>query len=114
VANFPAFRLNQQSVGRAFMMNLLSSAAPLRENQFVGANYSRYRNPELDTLTNRFVVTVRPEERSPIVQQIVRLTTEQAVLIGLFSNASAILVANRIHGVTADKPGWNIHLWDVS
>src|SRR5581483_2468633 len=40
VSSFPAFRLNQQSIGRGFMMNLLSSAAPVRENQFVGANYS--------------------------------------------------------------------------
>jgi len=114
LANFPAFVLHQQSVGRAFMPNLLSSAAPLAENQYVGANYSRYRNPELDALINRFTITVRPEDRSPIVQQMVRLTTEQAVLIGLYSNATAILVANRIHGVTGEKPGWNIHLWNVA
>jgi peptide/nickel transport system substrate-binding protein len=114
VATFPAFRLNQQSIGRPFMMNLLSSAAPVRENQFVGANYSRYRSADLDALINRFVVTVRPDDRALVVQQIIRLATEQAVLIGLFGNATPMLIADRVHGAAAGRPGWDIHLWDAS
>jgi len=34
------------------------------------------------------------------------------VVIVPLDNARPVLIANRLQGVTAGKPGWNIDLWD--
>lgn len=114
VANFPALRLNRQGTGRGFMKNMHSAETPLPENRYTGNNYSRYRNPELDALIDRFFLTVPTPERAQIVERVVRHVTEQAQLIGLYSDAQPILVGRRIQHVTAQRPGWNVHLWDVA
>jgi peptide/nickel transport system substrate-binding protein len=113
VAKFPGFRMNRQPNSNADLRRYQSAQAPLAENNFVGANYSRYMNPELDALVDQFFRTIPKAERTRALGAIMRVTTGQVVDMGLYHDVQPTLVANRVTGVTAPATGWNAHLWEV-
>jgi ABC-type transport system substrate-binding protein len=113
VAKFPGFRMNRQPNAIADLRRFQSAQAPLPENNFVGVNYSRYMNPELDALVDRYFKTIPRGERTRLMADIVRHTTGALNVMGLYHDIQPTLVANRITGVTAPATGWDAHLWDV-
>jgi peptide/nickel transport system substrate-binding protein len=113
VAKFPGFRMNRQPNNMADLRRFQSAQVPLPENNFVGVNYSRYMNPELDALVDRFFLTIPRAERTRLLANIMRHTTEEVTDMGVYHDVQPTLVANRITGVTAPATGWNAHLWDV-
>lgn len=112
-ATFPGFDVKRQPGDRRFLQRIHSSKTPLPENNFVGNNYNRYRNPEFDALIDRYFVTIPPVERSRILGQIVRHMTDQVLIFSLFFQTSPTMAASRIQGVTGPAQGWNAHQWDV-
>ena len=92
---------------------LFRSKTPLPENNFIGNNYARYRNPELDALIDRYFVTVPQGDRGQILGHIIQQMTDQAVNLPLFFQTSPIMVSKRLIGVTGPAQGWNVHEWDV-
>ena len=113
VAKFPGFRMNRQPSAIADLRRFQSGQVPLPENNFVGVNYSRYMNPELDTLVDQYFRTIPRAERLRAMGSILRHMTEQLNVMGLYHDVQPSLVAHRITGVTAPTVGWNAHLWDV-
>lgn len=84
-----------------------------------GSNRSRYSNPEFDALLDQFQVTVSETQRLPIMSQIMRHTTEQLNLMGLWYNIRPNAVGKRLQNVTWQQVTrgtvfWNAHDWDVS
>jgi len=95
-----------------------SSQAPLPENNYRGNNRSRYRNPELDALIDRYFVTIPAQDRTQILGQMVHHVTENVVLLGLFFIVEPALINNRIVNVTPRQAEdalhtWNAHEWDL-
>jgi peptide/nickel transport system substrate-binding protein len=113
VAKFPGFRMNRQPNNTADLRRYQSAQAPLPENNFVGTNYSRYVNPELDALIDEFFRTIPKAERTRALGRIMRHTTEQLPSFGVYHDVQPTLVANRITGVIAPAVGWNAHEWDI-
>lgn len=112
-ATFPGFDVRRQPGDRRFLQRVHGSKTPLPENNFVGNNYSRYRNAELDTLIDRYFVTIPQDQRSQILGQIIHQMTDQVVILTLFFQTSPIMVANRLSGLTGPAQGWNAYEWDV-
>lgn len=118
-ATYPAFELlagtpsDVRGIGQ-----LHSSKARVPQNNFVGSNYARYINPEFDALIDRYFVTIPKQERRQVLGQIIYHISENLNAIGLFYNASPLMIGNRLVGVAATtapstSPLWNIHEWDV-
>jgi peptide/nickel transport system substrate-binding protein len=117
VTNFPAFQITQRPNQLRSLSNMHSSQATTRENNWGGANISRYMNPEFDALLDRYYVTVNRPERTRIVGQVMNHVTDQVLILGFFYTIEPILVNNRIVNVMGRYPrsshAWNAHQWDV-
>ncbi len=115
---FPGFELLQNPNDLRGVNRYQSNRAALPENNFqVFGNNSRYMKAELDALIDRYYVTIPKPERTRVVGQIVRHTTDQVTMLGMFYVAVPSMVNNRVKNVTArsgSSPGaWNAHEWDV-
>lgn len=113
VAKFPSFRMNRQPNAMVDLRRFQSGQAPLPENNYVGTNYARYMNAELDAMIDEFFRTIPKAERTRLLAAIMRHTTEELVDMGMYHDVQPTLVSHRITGVTAPAVGWNAHLWDV-
>jgi peptide/nickel transport system substrate-binding protein len=114
-ATYPGFDVVRQPFEPE---RLLSSEAPLPENRFVGKNRTRYSNPEMDVLIEKFVTTVPRAERVQTLGQMLRLMTEDVAALGIFYAPEPMLISNRLVDVHAAKSTeadetWNAHLWDL-
>jgi len=113
VANFPAFRMNRQPNTITSLRGFQSLQAPVPETNYVGNNYSRYMNPELDNLINIFFTTIPHQERTRALGDVVHHMTDIVNVMGLFYDIQPVLAANRISGMTTPVTGWNAHAWDT-
>lgn len=111
-ATFPAFSMSGGPSGVAAVKNQHSSQARLPETRWTGNNYSRYMNPELDSLIDRYFTTVPWNERMQYLRQVVRHMSDQLTQINLYYATSSIMVANKMTNVTMGV--WNVHEWDVN
>jgi peptide/nickel transport system substrate-binding protein len=117
--NFPAFDLRRQPLTFDQLHDKFhSSNFPLAENNWRGGNYGKYRNPELDRLVERHDVTIPARERTEIFNQIVRLVSDQVVIIGLFYDVEVTVISSRMKNVPVRNGGfgetWNAHEWQVT
>jgi peptide/nickel transport system substrate-binding protein len=95
-----------------------SSQAPLPDNNYRGSNRSRYRNADLDALIERYFVTIVPEQRTPILGDMVAHMTDNVVVLGIFFIVEPALISNRIANVTPRQVEdvlhtWNAHEWEI-
>jgi peptide/nickel transport system substrate-binding protein len=123
-SSFPGFQvLRYPSDVTAGAGAFHSLSARLPENNFVisrgpggGINWSRYANPEVDALIDRFYETVSGRERFQVVGQILHQVTDQLAVMPLFWDPSLGLVSNRVQNVPAigDAVPWNVEEWQVT
>jgi peptide/nickel transport system substrate-binding protein len=117
-ATFPGLYLRGQPTDPARLGRFHSSKVPTPENNYIGDNNPRYRNPEFDVLLERYSMTVAQRPRYQVLSQIVSHIADQVIMIGLFYRVEPTLFANRIKNVAARPPtstqAWNAHLWDVT
>lgn len=95
-----------------------SKETPLPENRFNGGNRSRYMNPAFDALIDRYMTTISPQERTPVLGQIVHHMTDQLTAMGIYYNTEPVMIGNRLMSVTARDVGetteaWNAHEWEL-
>ncbi len=112
---YPAFELAGSGFGvqASSVKNYHSAQTALPENRFTGTNRARYRNPQVDSIIERYVVTIPKAERVALLGDLIHHQTDQLSVMALFYQASvAILGSIRIQGQTSGKV-WNVHLWDV-
>jgi len=90
-----------------------SNQIPTAETRYVGDNRMRYGNPQLDSLVDRYYLTIPRAERVQVLGQIMNHITDQVVLLSFFYEAGPLLISNRVKNVTS-VPTWNTYQWDVS
>ncbi len=88
---------------------------PQASNNWAGDNYSRYCNPEYDTLWQSSTTELDEAKRREIFIQMNDLLVNDAVLIPLIHRADVIGVTNSLTGVNLtpwDMNTWNIAEWE--
>jgi ABC-type transport system substrate-binding protein len=114
-AQFPAFEMLASGPGASAsaVRQWHSSSVPLPENRFAGSNRARYRNPDLDFIIERYVVTIPIAERLALLGDLIHHQTDQVTIMTTFYQARAsVLGSVRLKGVTSENV-WNAHLWDI-
>ncbi len=112
-STFPGFELIRPGSTVTSFESLRGSESPLPETNWAGSNRSRYRNPEMDRLIDRYFLTIQIPERKEVLSQIAHLMTDQLVLMGVVYDPPVRLIANRLRNVEAGAP-WNAYEWDVA
>lgn len=118
-ATRPGFELTNAPYNLRFIGNRHSSLTPLPANNFLGANRTRYINAEYDGLIEKYLTTISKPERLGLVRELARHTSDRVLVLGLFYDVDAVLIGDRIVGVTAPaidtqaSQSWNAHEWDV-
>lgn len=114
-STFPGFYF--RFGGPQQITNWQTRMAPVAENNYVGSNTMRYRNPEYDTLIERYVSTIPQAERLSLLSQIVQHTTDQLVPIPLYHEPEPVLISNRLINASGRRgqsvQTWNVHEWDM-
>jgi ABC-type transport system substrate-binding protein len=114
MASFPGFLIYRQPDSAMDIGRLHGSQALTPEARFVGSNFARYRNAELDSLIDRYLATVPRPERMEVLRQIVYHVSDQLNNMGLFYDAELTMVSNRLDHITAaEERLWSIHQWDL-
>lgn len=62
---------------------------PRPENGYRGTNRARHQNPEIDELTDCYLVTIPYRERMQVAQQVVHYIAERLPLMGIFLRRGA-------------------------
>lgn len=114
---YPGLELvNQPNNADGFEDLLVSTAAPLPERGYRAPNSNKnrgsYLNREYDALMDRYRTTIPMTDRMQAMAQLIRMQTDQQLVMGLFFSADAIAMANRLQNVPAAST-WNANQWDV-
>lgn len=116
-ATRPGFEMTRRGTNLSNLDSFYSHRTELPETDWVGSNISRYRNPELDGLIERFFTTVPLMERTRAVGQVINHITTNLPMMDLMYDGEPSLIANRLVNVRAraneSTQTWNLHLWDV-
>ena len=116
-ANSPAFEMLQQGNDLPSLTTHHSREIPLPDNNYTGRSKNRYRNAELDTLIDRFYVTIPRPERTQMLGDIMHILSDQVAPLGIYYNAEPTMIANRLVNVSARWPSstqaWNSREWDI-
>jgi peptide/nickel transport system substrate-binding protein len=117
-ATRPGFEIVRQPNDVNAVTRVRSSDSPLPENDYTGANRSRYQSAELEGLIDRYQATIPLPDRLSVLQQIVHHMTDQVVWMGLFYDVEPTMISNRVQNVTARKESssqaWNAQDWTVT
>jgi peptide/nickel transport system substrate-binding protein len=110
--------VQRQTNGVGNLYRFHSRETPLAENNYVGDNRSRYRNPELDAFLDRYFSTVERNEQMQALGDVVHHMTDQLNVIPLNFDGDPSLVNNRVRNVDVPQTGRasisaNAHEWDV-
>ncbi len=115
-SNFPAMTTNGGgTIG--IVERYHSAQARTAENKYAGSNRSRYSDPQLDVLIDRYKVTIPMAERMQYASEIVRIVTQNVVVMPLFWDTWPGVQTNRLQNASAASSGgaaaWNVHEWDI-
>jgi len=117
VFTYPGFILQRYTSDIGGLRNIHSSRTPLPANNFRSGNVSRYMNPELDALLDRYFSTIPVGQRTEILGQVLIHIADQLTQMGLFFDAEPTVLSSRLLNVAARWPSstqaWNAHLWDT-
>ncbi len=116
-ATFRSFSL-QAGVGFGAdgINSLLTREMRTAERNYIGTNYIRYSNPEIDVKVDKYFTTIPFAERMAVLGDIERFATENLLWFPLYQRTLPTLVSNRMTGPTAMGAGnqwWNAHLWQL-
>ncbi len=111
----PAFELVRQPVD---LDRFVSAETPLPSNNFTGNNRTRYQSAELDSLIEKYFVSIPENDRNQTLAQIVHHMTDNLVVLGLLYALEPDFISNRLDGltpVTGDnaRATWNSYQWDL-
>jgi peptide/nickel transport system substrate-binding protein len=114
----PGVEVQRQTNGVGNLYRFHSRETPLAENNFVGDNRSRYRNPELDAGLERYFSTVPRTEQMQALGEVVHHMTDQLNVIPMVNDGDPVLISHRVRDVDVPQTGRasisaSAHLWDV-
>ena len=85
---------------------------PHARERYRGRNRGGYVNSELETLVDRYSVTIPTTERLSTLGSAHRILTDQVAPMFLYYNVTVVMVGNRLLNGSRDHFG-NAHEWDV-
>jgi peptide/nickel transport system substrate-binding protein len=117
-AGFEVLGAGDIGVATESMRRYHSASTPLPENRFqVTGNNPRYRNPELDAVIDRYVVTIPRGERMRLLGQIVHHLSDQLPSMGLFYVVDSTIYTSRMGQMSARgeraTQAWNAQDWNI-
>ncbi len=98
------------------MNSLLTREARIPERNYIGNNYTRYMNPEIDGLVDRYFTTIPFGERMQVLARLVRHTTDNVIWMPLYWRVLPTLTNDRVVGVQPLGEGnqWaDAYQWDL-
>jgi peptide/nickel transport system substrate-binding protein len=115
-ATRPGFEVVRQpnDLTEGAMRRMHGSEAALPSNNFRGSNRTRYDNPELNALIDRFYTTIPHAERTEALRGIIRHVSDQLPIMGMVYVVEAWLFTNRLKNFSASMYTRNAHLWDLT
>jgi peptide/nickel transport system substrate-binding protein len=115
-SNFKAFALQSGQTFHADGFNCLHSRdMRTADKRYVGCNYARYNNPQMDQLIERYFTTIPFNERMQILGQMVHIGTDDLTQMHLYERVIPTMVSNKaanVNGIVGIQPA-NAHLWDI-
>jgi peptide/nickel transport system substrate-binding protein len=116
-ANFPAFALQRQPANLGRLPDLHSTQARTADRGYTGTNNSRYMDPSMDALVERYLTTIPARERVDAAGAIIRRIADELIWMGLFFDTEPSLLNYRLVNVRAkpddSRQTWNSHEWSV-
>ena len=120
-AEWPGFTLIRGNTDLEGLSILHSAQARLPERGYNGSNRGNYMNPELDSLIDRYFVTIPAGERMETLGRIIHHISDQLPILPLYYGAEPAAISHRLRNVGPKPAGpagqtqaWNAHEWDVA
>ncbi len=120
-AEWPGFTLIRGNNDLEGLNILHSSQARLPERGYNGSNRGNYMNPELDSLIDRYFVTIPERERMETLGRIIHHISDLLPILPLYYGAEPAAISHRLLNVGPKPAGsagqtqaWNAHEWDVA
>ncbi len=114
-ATFPGFYFRFMSPDITIFK---STSIAVPENNYTGNNPGRYRNPEMDTLIDRYYSTIPKGERMEVLRRVATLLTDQLVVLPIYHEPEPVLIHKSLLNAAGRKgesvQTWNAHLWDIT
>ena len=115
LATYPYFRLMRQGATAISLANFHTSAIPTAETHYVGINYARYSNPDLDGLIDKTLSEITYSQRIQDYRDAVGLMSQNLSMLGQFYDLSFVAKSARLTDVTASETAfWGIQKWGVT
>lgn len=115
-ATFKSLSIQSGQTFHADGFNCLRSAEMRTpEKNYIGCNYSRYNNPQMDGLIDRYFTTIQFNDRMQILGQMVRIATDDLTQMMLYERVVPTLVNNKLSNIMGlgFAQTFNAHLWDA-
>jgi peptide/nickel transport system substrate-binding protein len=117
LATYPGFEITRRGNFRWSLDRVLTSKeASLPENRYSGGNRGRYQNPELDEQVVRHDLSLDYRDRTRALAEIVRITSENVVLMGLMYDLDPTVYSQGIQQIFGkyerSTQAWNVNEWD--
>jgi len=114
---FPGMIVNGGGQGEDPLGAFHSREARTPENNYAGSNRSRYMNPQLDALTDRYLTTISFGPRMEVAREITRHVTENLPILPLIFDTWPSAATGKLVNVGSSQNGgmstWNVHEWDL-
>jgi peptide/nickel transport system substrate-binding protein len=115
-ATFPGLIVNGGGGAAGELENFHSSKVRMAETNYAGSNRAGYRNPQLDSLIDRYLTTIPMEPRMELAREITQHVTENLPQLPLFFDSWPGAASSRLVNARAASDGaqtWNVREWDV-
>lgn len=114
-AKFPGFEISSSGASLGDIRYIRTSEIRTEANNWGGRNRTGYANPELEALSDKYLVTIPLGERNQVLGQMIEHLTSRVIIMYQFYETNPSAVANRLVNVDAKPSGtpvtWNAHEW---
>jgi peptide/nickel transport system substrate-binding protein len=96
----------------AYMAAWVCDQAAQKENDWSLPNWSRYCNPEFDTLFHQAVAELDPEKRKELFVRMNELLIEDVAVIPLVNTTQPMAISVDLKGY--DSTPWDVEVWKIA
>src|SRR5688572_10612668 len=96
----------------AYMAAWVCDQAAQKENDWSLPNWSRYCNPEFDTLFHQAVAELDPEKRTELFVRMNELLIEDVAVIPLVNTTQPMAISVDIKGY--ESTPWDVEVWNIA
>ena len=96
----------------SYMKSYTCDEITQKENNWSKENYSRYCNPDFDSLWRQSTTELDPQKRRQFFIQMNDLLVKDAIVLPLVHRADTDAVSKQLVGV--DPTPWDLHTWNIA